>query len=190
MSRLSVKKRDELTDEQREQFDRIASFRKPGPAGGFGGPFDPWLRSPELARRNIAMGNFLWERTSLDRRIVEFAICVTARFWRSNVEWVAHARAALEHGVRQQTLDAIMDRQLPPNAPGDEKLAYQVCIALHETHELLRPLYDRAVEVFGEQGLVEIVAVIGYYTSVSMTLNAFEIQMPGIDKQPFERNAD
>lgn len=190
MSRLTVKKRDELTDEQREQFDRIARFREPGPAGTFGGPFDPWLRSPELARRSIAMGTFVWERTSLERRIVELAICVTARFWRSNVEWVAHTRAALQYGVQQQTLDAIMERQLPADAPDDEKLAYQVCIALHETHELPRPLYDRAVERFGEQGLVEIVAVIGYYTQVSMTLNAFEIQMPGIDEQPFERSTD
>ena len=136
------------------------------------------------------MGGFLWERTSLDRRIVEFAICVTGRFWRSNVEWVAHARAAKEYGVTQATLDAIMGQELPAQAPDDEKLAYEVCSALHETHELPRRLYDRAVETFGERGLVEIIGVIGYYTSVSMTLNAFEIEVPGIDKQPFERSAD
>ncbi len=189
-SRLSVKKRDELTEQQCEQFDRIARFRKPSPDGVYGGPFDPWLRSPELARRNIAMGNFLWERTSLDRRIVEFAICVTARFWRSNVEWVAHARTALQYGVTEETLDAIMDQRPHVSGADDEQLAYEVCSALHATHGLSRALYDRAVEGFGERGLVEIIAVIGYYTSVSMTLNTFEIEMPGVDTQPFERSAD
>ncbi len=99
-------------------------------------------------------------------------------------------RAAPQHGVTQEALDAIMDRQLPADAPDDQKLAHEACTATHETHELRRPLYDRAVATFGEQGLVEIIAVIGYYTSVSMTLNAFEIEMPGIDEQPFERSAD
>ncbi len=120
MSRLTVKKRDELNDVQREQFDRIARFRSAQPDGTLGGPFDPWVRSPELARRVIGMGNFLWERTSLERRIVELVICVTARFWESNVEWVAHSRAALQHGVAQETLDAIMAEHDPRSAPTDE----------------------------------------------------------------------
>ncbi len=189
MSRLSVKKRDELNEAQREQYDRIAGFRGPRPDGTLGGPFDPWVRSPELARRVVGMGNFLWERTSLARRIVELSICVTARFWESNVEWVSHARAALEHGVAQQTLDAIMAEQHPGSAPADEQLAYEISSSLHRDHGLPRPLYDRAVETFGEQGLAEIIGVIGYYTMVSMTPKALEIPMPGVDP-PFERSPD
>ncbi len=189
MSRLTVKKRDELNDAQREQFDRIASFRSAQPDGTLGGPFDPWVRSPELARRVMGMGNFLWERTSLERRIVELAICVTARFWESNVEWVAHARAALQHGVAQETLDAIMAEQHPRSAPTDEQLANEISSSLHRDHRLPRQLYDRAIETFGEQGLAEIIGVIGYYTLVSMTLNAFEIPALGVE-QPFTRSSE
>ena len=189
MSRLTVKKRDELNDAQREQYDRIASNRQAQPDGTLGGPFDPWVRSPELARRVLGMGNFLWERTSLERRIVELAICATGRFWESNVEWVAHARMALEHGVTQETLDAIMAEQHPESAPPDEQLAYELSSSLHRDHRLTRPLYDRAIKTFGEQGLVEIIAVIGYYTLVSMTLNAFEIPALGVE-QPFTRSPD
>lgn len=186
MSRLTVKQPDELNPQQREQYDRIARFRPPSPDGSIGGPFDPWVRSPELAQRAVSFGNFIWERTSLDRRIVEFAICVTARFWRSNVEWVAHARAALAHGVTQATLDDVMAEKLPTGAPADEQLAYEVCQSLHTAHALPDALYARAVAAFGEQGLVEIVATIGYYTMVAMTLNAFEVHARG-DSQPFAR---
>ncbi|MCC6388162.1 MAG: carboxymuconolactone decarboxylase family protein [Dehalococcoidia bacterium] len=186
MSRLAPKSRDELTPAQQEQYDRIGRFRPPGPDGALGGPFDPWVRSPELAQRAVSFGNFIWERTTLERRIVEFAICVTARFWRSNVEWVAHARVALQQGVSQATLDDVMAERRPAGAPADEQLAYEICQSLHATHGLPEELYARAVAGFGEQGLVEIIATIGYYTMVAMTLNAFEVQAPG-DRQPFDR---
>ncbi len=186
MSRLTKLTPDQLTPEQQAQHARIARFRKPGDDGQLGGPFDPWVRSPELAQRNVSYGNFIWERTSLDRRIIELAICVTGRFWRSNVEWTAHARVALQQGVTQQTLDDVFAWHAPTNAPADEVLTWEICQSLHETHDLPRPLFDRAVATFGEQGLIEMIATIGYYTMVSMTLNAFEIQAD-VEKQPFER---
>jgi len=187
MSRLVPKKRDELTPEQQEQYDRIARFRQPGPDGEFGGPFAPWVRSPELAQRAVSFGNFIWERTTLDRRIVELAIIVTARFWRSNVEWVSHTRAAREHGVSEQVISSVFAQQRPENAPEDELVTYDVCRALHETHELPAGVYDRAVAVFGERGLVEMAATIGYYTLVAMTLAAFDVGLaPGVEA-PFPR---
>ena len=135
----------------------------------------------------LSFGNFIWQRTSLERRLVELAICVTGRFWRSNVEWVAHARMAKEHGVSEATLDDVMNLRPPTGAPADEQLVVEVSRALHETHELPRELYDRAVSEFGEQGLIELIATIGYYTTVSMTLNAFDIPVAEGEETPFPR---
>ncbi|HEY5646369.1 MAG TPA: carboxymuconolactone decarboxylase family protein, partial [Pseudomonadales bacterium] len=101
-SRLPAKPYATLTPAQREQYDRIARARKPRPDGQFGGPFDAWIRSPEVAQRAMSLGNFIWERTSVGRRIVELAIIVTGRHWKSNVEWVAHARMAREQGVSEE----------------------------------------------------------------------------------------
>ena len=187
MSRLSVKTRDELTEEQREEFDSFTAERPPRPDGTLGGPFDPWLRSPELSHRLWGMAGFLWTRTSLDRGIVELAISITGRFWRSNVEWAAHAPRAVEYGIGQDVIDAVMAEQRPEGAPEAQLLLYDVCMALHETHDLPLHLYKRAVETFGEQGLVEIVGVIGFYTTVSMTLNAFEVAVAPGATPPFER---
>jgi len=185
MSRLRPKPRQDLSPEQQEAYDRIAKERTPRADGTIGGPFDPWIRSPELARRAVEFGRFLWERT-LPRRLVELAILVTGRFWRSNVEWVAHVRMALENGVTQSTIDDVWNQRMPSGAPDDERLVYEVAKSLHERHELSDDLYRRAVDQFGERGLVEIIGVIGFYTMVSMTLNAFRVPAVGVEKQPFE----
>jgi 4-carboxymuconolactone decarboxylase len=186
MSRLSAKRPEELTPEQRARYDEVAKVRPPRPDGQIGGPFDPWLRSPELSRRAMGLGDFIWERTTIGRRLMEVAVLVTGRAWRSNVEWVAHARYAREFGVAQETIDDIFAQRRPEKAQEDELLVHDVARALHETRDLPVDLYQRAVARFGEQGLVELLAVLGFYTFVSMTLNAFDVPMPGVTP-PFPR---
>jgi len=186
MSRLTAKNPEDLTPEQRARYEEVARVRPPRPDGQIGGPFDPWLRSPELSRRAMGLGDFIWQRTTLDRRLIELAILVTGRAWRSNVEWVAHARYAREFGVAQETIDAIFAQRRPDGAPEDELLVHDVARALHDTRDLPLELYQRAVARFGEQGLVELLGTLGFYTFVSMTLNAFDVPMPGVP-QPFPR---
>lgn len=187
MSRLEPKRPEDLTAAQREQYDRIARFRKPGADGQIGGPFDPWIRSPEVAKRAVSLGNFIWERTTLDRRIVELAIVVTARHFRSNVEWVAHTRMAREQGVSDEVIDAIFAQRRPDTAQADELLTFDVVSALHQAHELPLPLYRQAVEEFGEQGLMELIMTIGFYGFVSLTLNAFNVPVADGAETPFPR---
>ena len=187
MSRLSVLAREDMTKEQGEEYDQFVSRRPAQPDGTLGGPFDPWLRNPEFSNRIRGMAGMLWTRTSLDRGIVELAISITARFWRSNVEWAAHAPVAVQNGIAQEVIVSVMAEQRPDDAPAPQPLLYDICMALHVEHGLSEELYGQAVEAFGEQGLMEITAVIGCYTLVSMTLNTFEVPVaPGVET-PFER---
>lgn len=185
MSRLRPVRPEELRPDQREQFDVIAATRAPDEDGQLGGPFDPWVRSPEVARRMYAFGGFLWARTTLGRRLVEVAILTTGRFWESDFEWWAHVRLAREAGVDQRTIDGIFAGELAADVPDDERLVHDAAKTLHETHELPDEIYGRFVEQFGEEGLVEMIATTGYYTFVSMTLNAFRIDMPPGVARPF-----
>jgi|TARA_B100000315_G_scaffold173327_1_gene161770 4-carboxymuconolactone decarboxylase len=187
MSRLSKKKRNELNENQQEQFDRICKFRQPREDGQIGGPFDPWIRSPELARRAVSFGNFVWERTTVDRGIVELAIIVTARYWRSNVEWVSHAAAAKNYGIPQDVIDSVFEQQRPRTSVPEVVCAYDLVYALNVEKDVPQDIYDSAVSVFGEQGVVELIAATGYYTMVAMTLNTFEIQPPADVELPFPR---
>jgi 4-carboxymuconolactone decarboxylase len=177
----------ELTAEQQEQYERIKRTRQPRDDGQFGGPFDPWIRSPEVARRAMALGDYIWQRTSVGRRIVELAIIVTGRHWRSNVEWVAHERLAREQGISDEVIQAVFEQRLPENAPDDERLTIEVCRALHETQDLPLELYEQAIAQWGEPGLMDIIQTIGFYTFVSMTLNAFDIPTADGDPTPFPR---
>jgi 4-carboxymuconolactone decarboxylase len=187
MSRLTLRTRDELTPEQREEYDDLTRTRPPREDGWIGGPFDAWLLSPELSHRLRGLAVMLWERTTLDRGMVELAICITGRHWEANVEWAAHAPRAIEYGIASEVLEAVYEERRPEFAPPEQVLLYDVCMSLHRERALPEALYERAVEAFGEQGLVELISVIGFYTLVSMTLKAFEIPVaPGIEP-PFER---
>ena len=187
MSRQSPPDLARFSEEQRTLYDRFAGTRAPRADGSLGGPFDPWLTNPELFERLTGLGNMLWNRTSLDRGLVELAISITGRFWEANVEWAAHAPRAIEYGVAPSVIDDVLAGRRPNGRPEDE-LVYDLCQTMHEAHALPRPLYDQGVARFGERGLAELMAVIGYYTLVSMTLNAFEVQVGPGQTAPFDRN--
>ena len=188
MSRLTTRTPDELTPAQREEYDDLARTRPPRDDGSIGGPFDAWLLSPELSHRLRGLAVMLWERTTLDRGLVELAICITGRHWEANVEWAAHAPRAEEHGITPKVLTAVFEERRPDFAPDEQRLVYDICISLHRDRELPGPLQSYAVRTFGEQGLVELIAVIGFYTLVSMALNAFEIPVAPSQETPFPRD--
>jgi 4-carboxymuconolactone decarboxylase len=186
MTRQVISGPEALSPEQRAEYEAFTRARRPRPDGSLGGPFDPWLTNPEMFKRLRGLGNMLWERTSLDRGLVELAICITGRVWEANVEWTAHAPRAVEYGVPQSVLDDVMAERRPDGTP-EQQLIWDVCMAMHREHRLERALYDAAVAAFGERGLAELMAVIGFYTLVSMTLNAFEVEVaPGVEA-PFRR---
>ncbi|MGE0705665.1 MAG: carboxymuconolactone decarboxylase family protein [Vicinamibacterales bacterium] len=172
--------------QQQDEYVRLTLNRQLRADGFFGGPVDAWLMNGELSHRLRALGDLIWERTSLKRAWVEFAIVITATFWKSNFEWWDHADRAVQYGMAQADVDDVTAGRRPSGSP-EAELIYEVCMAMHAEHRLSHTLYQHAVEVLGERGLMELMATIGYYTLVSMTLNAFEIQpRPGL-VGPFER---
>ena len=97
---------------------------------------------------------------------------------------------AADNGISQAVIDDVFNERRPETGTDEECLVYDVSLALHTTHELPKPLYDRAVETFGERGLIEIIMAIGFYTFVSMSLNAFRVGVdPGLE-EPFPKSGD
>ena len=133
------------------------------------------------------LATMLWERTTLDRGIVELAISVTAQIWRSNIERVAHAPRAVEYGIPQEVLDTVLAGERLGTAADKQVVLFDVCFALHEDRELPQALYQQAVETFGEQRLFEFTGVIGFYTLVAMTLTSFAVEQDADVDVPYSR---
>lgn len=174
MSRLPPLTLDALTPEQRKVYDAIVS----GPRGSIGGPFAPWLRSPELADRAQRLGEFCRFGTSLPKRLSELAILITARHWTAQFEWYAHAPMAREGGLAEEIIEAIRERRRPAAMAADEAAVYEFCTEAFRDTRVSDATYRRAIDTLGERAVVELVGILGYYCLVSLTLNVFEMQVP------------
>jgi 4-carboxymuconolactone decarboxylase len=167
--------RDELTeDAQRAVWDSVVS----GPRGQVIGPLRAAIHNAELAARWSALGEALRFNTSLPKRLSELAICVTGRRWSSQVEWYVHAKVAAHNGVSAEVLEAIRTGRPPVFAQQDEALVYEFARTLNQDGRVPDDTYAATQEKFGVKGVVELTALIGYYTMVSMTLNAHEVPLP------------
>src|SRR6202046_4922658 len=93
--RMPEMTREQMTPAQRSVAEAIMS----GPRGRTSGPFNAWLRSPELADRLQKVGEYVRFNTSLDKRLNEMAIIMTAQYWGSQYEWFAHAPLAIKAGL-------------------------------------------------------------------------------------------
>ena len=175
MSRLPALTPDQLTPEQKRLHDEIA-----GPRGGsVGGPFAMWLRVPRIAEAANRMGNSLRLEGKLDRRLFELAILIIARHWRAQYEWFVHEKAALAAGLDRDVVEALRHGQAPRFARGDEQLVYDVVRELQETRTLGQASFDRALAALGADLVIELVSVIGFYTTAAMMINAFDAPVPG-----------
>ena len=149
-----------------------------GKRGRIPGPLRIWIRSPELGRHAQRLGAFLRYDTTLGTRLSELAILVTARIWTAHYEWFAHKREALKAGLDPAIIEAIAARQIPNFTDPAAQAVYDYSLALHETHHVSPAHHAAAVAALGERGVVELVGLLGYYTLVAMTLNAFDVELP------------
>lgn len=172
---------EQMTDAQKRVYDAIVS----GPRGGIAGPFGPLLRSPELMDRVQKLGEYLRFNTSLPARLNEFAILINARFWDSKYEWYAHKPLAIKGGLAEAITDDLAQNRRPVNMKEDEELVYDFCTTLHRQHFVDDALFKRAMAMLAEQRVIDLVAVSGYYTLVSMVLNVAEIPLPPSAKSPW-----
>jgi len=174
---------DKMTPDQRAVADAIMS----GLRGGMRGPFNAWLRSPLLADRLQKVGEYVRFNTSLDKRLNEMAIIMTAQYWGSQYEWYAHAPLAIKAGLDPEIVAALGAGRKPEKMKDDEAIVWEFTTQLRRDHEVDDALYARAVEKFGENGVMDLIAVNGYYDVVSMTLNVAHVSPPAGAPLPFKQ---
>lgn len=179
-ARIELLARDDMSTEQRTVYDSVVS----GPRGRMIGPLLAAIHSPDLAKIWSQFGEFVRYNTCLPKALNELAILVCGRRWGSQVEWWVHARAAAEAGLPEGIITAIRDLQPPTFDRPDQYEIYEFARLLQMTGQVPLELHEAVKARWGTRGAVECTAVIGYYTLVSMTLNAHQIPVPDGGENP------
>jgi 4-carboxymuconolactone decarboxylase len=175
MPRLDLPPEAAMTPDQRAACAEAAA----GIRGRVPAPMIAWIRNAELAARGQKLGELLRYQTTLEPRLSELAILVCARHWTSHHEWTAHKREALKAGLDPGVVAAIAARRTPALGDAREQAVYEVASTLLASGRVPQPLYDQGLAALGERGMVELVGILGYYCLVALTLNAFELGLPG-----------
>lgn len=167
LERLPLMAREAMSPAQRHAADALIA----GPRKAVFGPFIALLRSPELMSRIGRVGEYLRFESLLEGRIRELVMCRVARQVSNQFEWLMHAPLALKAGVLQSTLDAIAAGKQPRGMAADEAVALDFTSELLQQNGSSDATYAEAVDAFGEQGVVELVSLVGYFVMVCWVMN-------------------
>jgi 4-carboxymuconolactone decarboxylase len=173
---------DNMTPQQKQVAESIMT----GPRKSLSGPFNAWLRSPELGDRLQKVGEYIRFKTSLPPRLNEFAILIAARYWTAQYEWYYHYPLAIKAGLDPKVAAALAAGKRPAGMQDDEKIVYDFCAELRKTRNVSDASFNAAVARFGEQGVIDLIGVSGYYDTVSMTLNVAHVGLPDGETPPLK----
>ncbi len=168
--------KDQWTEAQKKAAEGLMSGKRA--ATDITGPFIIELRSPEFMDRAQRVGEFLRYMTSLQPRLSEMVILMTARAWTQQYEFAAHKPLALKGGLKPDVIAAITEGRRPAAMAEDEAAAFDLCDELDRNHSVSDATYARAVKQFGEKGVVEMIGLKGYYTMLAMLMNTSRTPVP------------
>lgn len=178
--RLPLLERADMTAAQARAHDDIVA----GPRGAIAGPLSIWIRVPRFAEHAQKLGAFCRFDTALRGDLRELAILITGKHLRSGFEWWAHEAIALEEGLDPAVIAAIKGG-LPVPGNAEVRAVHDFCTELLCTNRISAESYTAALVLFGSDQLIELVALIGYYSLICHTINAFEIPVPPGAEDPF-----
>lgn len=148
------------------------------PEGRLAGPFEAFVRRPALGEHLINVGAVVRFESSLEPRLLELAITTVGARWRSEFEFWAHSRLALEAGISTEIIDALAAGEPPVFTNADEEAIYVYTMSLSRDGHVSQMIYDGAVAAVGVDSVVDLTHTIGYYGHISLLLNAFEVALP------------
>ncbi len=181
-----------MTQQQRAYYDAVIADQPPGSSqeqgeegyaiqdgdGRLIGPFNAFLRRPEVASAFVAFAEASARYTSLSARVREIVVLSTCSAWGAAYPVYAHERTARQAGLQQSVIKEIVSGNIPDVLSDQEQAAARMTQHLVTAHTIDDTLYDRALDQFGEQGLFDIVALIGQYLTASAIANLFSVPAP------------
>jgi len=147
-------------------------------SGFLAGPFNAWVQAPDVGTRLLEAGSFLRFNTLLEPRLKELAIITVGARWKAEYEWWAHERLARKLGISDAVIEAIGRGEPCAFDLEDERIVHDASRQIASNGQLAESTYQEATRLLGNQGLIELVSLCGFYTLISFTLNAFTVPLP------------
>ena len=155
-------------------------------SAALGGPYNALLRSPDMARRCFDLLDYLRFKTTVNKRLNEFAILIQARIANAQYEWWAHEPIARRAGLSDEVMRDLQQCRRPVGMQDDENLVFDYCTQLTLNHRVPDALWQQAVTQMGEQTVIDLTVLSGTYVMVSMLLNATQVGIPGGGAEPLQ----
>ncbi|WP_123025393.1 carboxymuconolactone decarboxylase family protein [Mycolicibacterium stellerae] len=162
-----------LTADQQYAMDKVAA----GPRGELIAPFVPLLRAPELMTRLQLVGEYLRFGSGLPDHLTELVILVVARRWDQDYEWGHHVPLARAAGLDEDTIASVRDGGTF-TGPDDVRTVWRLISELEYRRGVSDSTFEAALDAVGDDGVVEVIATAGYYTTLAMTMNAARTPVP------------
>ena len=175
---------DQMTDAQKKA---VADYKMLRGDDMTGPPWTVLLRVPAHIVPALQIRLHYLNASVLNPRLTEFAILIAARRWTNNWEWNAHSTAAAAAGLKADVVTAVAEGRRPNTMADDEALLYDFSVELQDNQSVSDTTYARALEKFGEPGIVEMASIQGYYTYLAMVMNAARVGVQPNAKPTLER---
>jgi 4-carboxymuconolactone decarboxylase len=171
----------EMTDRQKEVFEKIAS----GPRGGLRGPFVALIHNPDLADVVQQVGEYLRFNSTLSKDLIELAILIVARHWTCQFEWVVHERIARNNtDLPEAIIYALQAGDTPEEVSDEQRIVHDFVVRTLRIGSPASDVYAEAEQKFGKAGVLDLITICGYYSMLAMLLNTAEIPLPDGTKPP------
>ena len=171
MARIAtIDKKEDMAAEDQKVYESIAASR-----GVVGGPWLALLHSPEIAGRTAHLGSYVRFESTLDRKVLEFTALVAARELDCKHEWAAHINHGQKAGITMENIRAVYEKKSVENFSTEEAQIVSFVREMVHSHRVSEPTFQAIYGRFGEKGVVELTATIGYYAMLACTLNTFDV---------------
>ncbi|HZC10240.1 MAG TPA: 4-carboxymuconolactone decarboxylase [Mycobacterium sp.] len=167
---------DDMVAVIEKNFGDLVARRKDG---ALIGPFNAWLHFPQFGKPAWAFNRAMWEHSVLPAAIHQLVILVTAAKFGARYEIYGHEYFAQRAGLAEQKIATIVAGERPADLTHDEGVAYDMAVALNRGGPLPETTYRAVLTTFGDVALAEIVFLVGCFSMVGVTLNAFDASVPG-----------
>jgi 4-carboxymuconolactone decarboxylase len=173
---------NQLTPEQKAAYDSIMQAR-----GMIPGPSRIWLQNAKLLEAMTPIGVYFQKYLTIspaEREIV--TNCINGKWATAGYSNREHETLGEKAGLPAEKVSALIAGLPTTFDDARQQVVYELTQTLIASRRVPEGLYRRAIALLGDAGITDVTVLIGYFTSVSLTLAAYDVPASASDFRPYK----